>query len=376
MKTTKDNNLKVNTLNHLNRKTMKTRTIIATIAVALIAGVSIFAACTKSDSFVISGSVENKYMPGKKVFITIFNNDGQETKDSTVIYSDGTFTFAGSVESPCVAFLSTEYEDEKPAARFHFFLENSNISIKLIEAKVYGLIQYFKPEITGSKSDATFRKDCGEIIKEHLGTEVWEEPAMRYLEKKSNTIYAPFIYYTVFFNKDDYKSYISQMKKFSGEAKNTYHYKLMKSKESMKKHIAIGAKIPDFTLPDTAGNEVNIFDFAKGKKYVLVSFWASWCGPCREEFKQLKELYAEYKDKGFDILAVSVDNNRAKWVKAIGDDALPWTNVSELDFSAKSVARSLFGISSVPYSFLIDGKGNIIQHGSNLDAVIKIYMAK
>jgi peroxiredoxin len=150
----------------------------------------------------------------------------------------------------------------------------------------------------------------------------------------------------------------------------------MKSKEAMKKNIAIGAKIPDFTLPDTAGNKVNVFEFAKGKKYVLVTFWASWCGPCRKEFKQLKELYAEYKDKGFDILAVSVDGSRAKWVKAINDDELPWTNVCEQDFSAKSVARSLFGISSVPYGFLIDGKGRIVQHGSCLDGVIKIYMNK
>ena len=333
------------------------------------------AAYSQSNSFTVSGSTDNGSMSGKKVFLTIYHNDGQSTSDSTVITPEGTFSFAGSVKSPCVAYLNMNYDGESPVTRFHFFLENSTIDIRLktVESRV---VPYSKPVITGSRSDSIYRADCQVIIDEHFGTETWESPALLYLQSHSNSIYAPYIYYMVLFNHADYKSFSRQMDNFGGEAKNTYHYKLMKSKSAMKKHIAIGAKIPAFALPDTAGNKVNVFDFAKGKKYVLVTFWASWCGPCREEFRHLKELYAEYKDKGFDIIAVSVDDNRAKWVKAVSDDALPWTNVCELDFSAKSVARSIFGISSVPYGFLIDGKGKIVHHGSNIDSVIKFYMNK
>jgi len=343
--------------------------------IAIVLALSFETIYAQNGKYSITGSFKNKIVCGKTVYLTVYANEGTTQIDSTVITPDGAFAFAGSVKSPCVAYLNMNYDGVSPVTRFHFYLENSpiDISLKTVENSI---VPYSKPVITGSRSDSIYRADCNGIIEETFGTEMWEGPALLYLQNHPNSIYSPYIYYSVLFNNADYKSFSRQMDNFSGEAKNTYHYKLMKSKESMKKHIAIGAKIPDFTLPDTAGNKVNIFDFAKGKKYVLVTFWASWCGPCREEFKQLKELYAEYKDKGFDILAVSVDNNRAKWVKAIDDDALPWTNVSELDFSAKSVARSLFGISSVPYSFLIDGKGNIIQHGSNLDAVIKIYMAK
>lgn len=330
-------------------------------------------AYSQSDTFIISGRTDNESMSGKKMYLTIYHNEGKSTTDSTAITSEGTFAFTGSVKSPCVAYLNMNYDGESPVTRFHFFLENSSIDIRLrtVESR---LVPYSKPVITGSRSDSVFRADCEGIIEEHFGTETWEGPALLYLQDHPNSIYSPYIYYSVLFNHADYKSFSRQMDGFGGEAKNTYHYKLMKSKEAMKKHIAIGAKIPDFTLPDTAGNKVNVLDFAKGKKYVLVTFWASWCGPCREEFKQMKGLYAEYKGKGFDILAVSVDDNRAKWVKAINDDALPWTNVCEQDFSAKSVARTLFGIGSVPYGFLIDGKGRIVQHGSHLDDVIKIYM--
>lgn len=353
------------------KKTKKT----LAIAALLIICTSVFAQKATNGQYVIKGSAENKGVCGKMVYLTAFTNDGKTQTDSTTVSKDGTFTFTGSVSSPCLARIFKDNRAVDIYLDFCFYLENSNISINLIDAHKYGIL-YLKPSITGSKSDADFRRECGSCIQEHLGTETWEDPTLSFVASNPGSIYAPFIYYTVLFKDADYKSFASQMDKFSGEAKNTYHYKLMKSMETMKKHIVIGAKIPDFTLPDTAGNKKNVFDFAKGKRYVIVTFWASWCGPCRKEFREeFIPLFNEYHAKGLDILSVSVDDNRDKWVAAQTAEKLPWTDVCELVPLSKSMAQKSFGINSVPYSLLIDGDGKIMAHGSKMAGMVKFYFA-
>ena len=124
---------------------------------------------------------------------------------------------------------------------------------------------------------------------------------------------------------------------------------------------ALGSKAPDFTQKDVNGKAVSLSDF-KGK-YVLVEFWASWCSPCRAESPNLLKQYAVYKDKGFEILGVSVDHDKAKWIEAIKKDGLTWPQVSDLK-GWESDARKVYGISGVPANFLIAPDGKII--GSHL----------
>lgn len=122
----------------------------------------------------------------------------------------------------------------------------------------------------------------------------------------------------------------------------------------------IGAPAPAFTQTDTAGNPVSLDSF-KGK-YVLVDFWASWCGPCRGENPNVVAAFNKYKDKNFTILGVSLDEEKAKqkWLEAIQDDQLQgWTQVSDLKGWSNEVAQ-LYGVRAIPQNFLIDPQGKII----------------
>ena len=139
-------------------------------------------------------------------------------------------------------------------------------------------------------------------------------------------------------------------------ATSTYYQKLSE-KIAQLEAVAIGQIAPDFTMNDTEGNPVSLSSF-KGK-YLLVDFWASWCGPCRHENPHVVELYAEFKDKGFDILGVSLDKKKDAWLKAIQDDKLTWNHVSDLKGWANKAAK-LYAVSGIPHTVLLDKEGRII----------------
>jgi peroxiredoxin len=140
----------------------------------------------------------------------------------------------------------------------------------------------------------------------------------------------------------------------------TYFGKELENIIEKTKLTAIGNPAPEFTSNDASGKTISISSF-KGK-YVLIDFWASWCGPCRLENPNVVKAFRKFHDKGFDIFGVSLDETKPEWLQAIKKDGLNWTQVSDLK-GWKADAVTLYGVKGIPMNYLLDKNGIIVAKG-------------
>jgi peroxiredoxin len=191
-----------------------------------------------------------------------------------------------------------------------------------------------------SKASNDHRKELIDYTKDNIGT--------------SLALYGTMLRWTGDDEVSKLENLVSDFEKVHPNLKMT---KVMKDKVARYKKVAIGAVAPEFTLPDTAGNSLNINDL-KGE-YTLLDFWASWCSPCLLQVPDLKEAYDVYHDKGFEIVGVSVDSKGDRWKKAIEKYEMNWPHVSDLKGWGSETASD-YNVTFIPFNMLIDSEGKII----------------
>ena len=167
--------------------------------------------------------------------------------------------------------------------------------------------------------------------------------------------------------------YEEELNKFSETVKNCVAGKKYFSELHQIKITQPGQKYLDFELTDKNGKKCRLSDFVKKNKYVLIDFWASWCGACRADIPGVKKLYEKYKTKGLEIIGVSYDSKRDAWLKAQKEENLPYPDFSDLK-GWKDKTKNMYGIRGIPEKIIISKKGIIVARGlggTKLDKKLK-----
>ena len=349
-----------------------------------------FGVHAKAQAFTVKGKLIS-FKPVDKIYLSY--RDGDNTVQDSTQTKDGSFKFEGKVAEPTVARLQVKYEkqpgDEKPNSKsIQFILEGAKIDITAKDS----LTSY---TVTGSKGESDFEKlQKDEKVYDATLQPLYEaygtarkagnkeemkkiEAQIRDIEKEiKEKVYKAFLKGSpnspvAFYALQQYAGWdidpdmVEPLFKTLPASQQQYASVIaLKERIDIAKKTAVGRYAMDFIQNDTLGKPVSLSSF-KGK-YVLVDFWASWCGPCRQENPNVVKAFNKYKDKSFTILGVSLDrpNAQDRWLKAIHDDNLTWTHVSDLKFWDNEVAKQ-YGIRAIPQNLLIDPQGKIIAR--NLD---------
>jgi peroxiredoxin len=340
-----------------------------------IAGFVFLSACTLKPGYKLSGTIEG--LPNGEVVLLEQRIDKDYVKIDSAQSSEGLVEFSGSVEIPDVYYISVPGR----RGRALIFLENSQINLKAHADTLW------KPVVTGSAVNDeyhAFQESLSEIYAKarelyasyREAESTGDEETSRNLELKINAVYDE--------AEDFQKSYLEEHPaSFIAPylVQNLHYQKEAEEIENMLaildpslmgssivgninrtvaklKKVAIGMTAPEFTQNDSMGNPVSLSSF-RGK-YLLIDFWAAWCGPCRVENPNVVQAYNKYQKKGFEILGVSLDQSRDNWLKAVKDDGLAWTQVSDLKYWSNAVAEQ-YAIVSIPSNLLLDPDGVIIK---------------
>ena len=299
--------------------------------------------------------------------------------DSAVI-TNGEFQFKGTKADSLADVRYLTYKSGENSLAMDFFLENGNIQIHLstnddaatgtptndayqvIRAQVNELTKQMSA-IYKSLSDSTLTDEQREEASKNI--EATEEKMMGVMKEgiTNNITNAAGIYLLkqnfYYMEVEDLDPLMAQIP--AAYANDETIIRIKDNVEKMKA-TAVGQKFTDFEMQTPDGKAVKLSDYVGKGKVTLIDFWASWCGPCRREMPNLVEAYKKYKNKGFEIVGVSLDRDAEAWKNGIKQLKITWPQMSDLKYWDCEGAK-LYAVSSIPHTVLVDGEGTILARG-------------
>ena len=326
----------------------------------------------KLNGFVINGTVTG-FKDSTWIYLTDGSNKNLISTDSALVVA-GKFQFRGKLSTTTINVI---IKTKNLSDYTFFWLENSIITFKAEKGHFeQAIINGSKTQLDDDKLNTLIQplRNAEDSISKLRRIEKSEtrkadlKKAMEVLEFKEKEVYKSFIKTNPnsIVSASDLSIYASTWGKaivaplyanFSTEIKNSVFGKDIAAYLKLNKDLKVGDHYADFEQQSSSGKMIKLSDFAG--KLILLEFWGSWCGPCREDNPELIKTYNQFKQKGFEVFGVAADSEKTEWLQAIESDQLPWPQVSDLK-GAQNDAVQMYGVYKFPSNFLIDKKGIII----------------